>query len=34
MGSYNQSFWNENRMNVIYEVYGKNFDVMSFHTYN
>lgn len=33
-GSHNVSFWNENRMTVIYEVYGKHFDVMSFHTYN
>jgi hypothetical protein len=34
MGSYDESFWDENRMTVIYEVYSKNFDVMSFHTYN
>jgi hypothetical protein len=34
MGSYDESFWNENRMTVICEVYSKNFDVMSFHTYN
>jgi len=34
MGSHDESFWDENRMTVICEVYSKNFDVMSFHTYN
>jgi hypothetical protein len=33
-GLYDETFWNEQRMKVMYEVYGKRFDVMSFHTYN
>jgi hypothetical protein len=34
MGSYDIDFWNQNRMTVIFEVYGIHYDVMSFHTYN
>jgi hypothetical protein len=33
-GSSDENFWNEQRMSVIYEVYGEDYDVMSFHTYN
>ena len=33
-GSHDETFWNEQRMKVIYEVYGKRYDVMSFHSYN
>lgn len=33
-GSHDETFWDEQRMKVIYEVYGKRYDVMSFHSYN
>ena len=33
-GSKDENFWNENRIKVMTDVYSKDYDLMSFHTYN
>ena len=32
-GNYDVNFWNPHRISVIMDVYGKDYDLMSFHTY-
>ena len=32
-GSWNEEFWNQQRIKVIFDVYGRDYDLMSFHTY-